>query len=105
MANLLRLLGMAIAFFIGIGIALVVLDANEDSDIVAAWLDVCRFLTAPFDDIFDLARGKEHLQIAINWGIAALVYFAVSLLLARLLARAGSGTARARRRLGRRRAT
>jgi UDP-N-acetylmuramyl pentapeptide phosphotransferase/UDP-N-acetylglucosamine-1-phosphate transferase len=88
MANALRMLGLAIVFVIGIGIALVVLDANEDSDIVAAWLDVCRFLTGPFDDIFDLERGKEHLQIAINWGIAALVYFAICLVLSRLLGRA-----------------
>jgi UDP-N-acetylmuramyl pentapeptide phosphotransferase/UDP-N-acetylglucosamine-1-phosphate transferase len=104
MAGALRLLGMAFVFVIGIGIALVVLDANEDSDVVAAWLDVCRFLTGPFDDIFDLERGKEHLQIAINWGIAALVYFALCVLLSRLAARAGSGTAGVRRRLSRRRA-
>jgi hypothetical protein len=104
MAGALRLLGMVIVFVIGIGIALVALDANEDSAIVGAWLDVARFLTEPFDDIFNLERGKEHLQIAINWGIAALVYFAICVVLSRLAARAGSGTARARRRLSRRRA-
>ena len=87
MAAALRFLGMAIVFFIGIGIALVVLDANEDSDIVAAWLDGCRWLVGPFRDIFDLERGKEHLQIAINWGIAAVVYFAICVLLSRLLGR------------------
>ena len=89
MATLLRLIGFGIVFVIGIGIALVVLDANEDSAIVEAWLDVCRFLVAPFDDIFDLERGKEHEQIAINWGIAAVVYLAIAMLLARLAARAG----------------
>jgi hypothetical protein len=88
MASALRLLGMVIVFVIGIGIALVALEANEDSTIVSAWLDVCRFLTEPFDDIFDLERGKEHLQIAVNWGIAALVYFAVCVLLSRLAGRA-----------------
>jgi hypothetical protein len=87
MASALRLLGMALVFFIGIGIALVALEANEDSEIVAAWLDACRFLTGPFDDIFDLERGKEHLQIAINWGIAAVVYFALCVLAARVLGR------------------
>ena len=87
MSSALRMLGLAIVFVIGIGIALVALEANEDSDIVAAWLDVCRFLTGPFDDIFDLEKGKEHLQIAINWGIAALVYFAICLVLSRLLGR------------------
>ena len=88
MAGAVRMVGMAIVFVIGIGIALVVLDANEDSDIVRAWLDVCRFLTEPFDEIFDLRRGKEELQIAINWGIAALVYFAACMVVARLLGRA-----------------
>ena len=88
MGGVLRLAGMAIAFFIAIGIALVALDANEDSQIVHAWLDGCRWLVAPFDDIFDLRRGKEHLQIAINWGIAAVVYYALATLLARLAGRA-----------------
>ena len=88
MAGALRLLGMALVFVIGIGIALVVLDANEDSAIVSAWLDVARFLTEPFDDIFDLEPGKEHEQIAINWGIAAIVYFAICVVLARLAGRA-----------------
>jgi hypothetical protein len=87
MAAVLRFAGMAIAFFIAIGIALVALDANEDSDIVKAWLDGCRWLVAPFDDIFDLRRGREHLQIAINWGIAAVVYLAIATLLARLFRR------------------
>ena len=74
MGTVVRMIGFAVAFVIGIGIALVVLDANESSAIVEGWLDVCRFLVAPFDDIFDLERGKEHEQIAINWGIAAVVY-------------------------------
>jgi len=87
MATILRFLGMAIAFFIAIGIALVALDANEDSGLVAAWLDACRFLVGPFRDIFDLERGKEHLQTAINWGIAAIVYLVVLTVLARLVSR------------------
>ena len=88
MATLLRMIGFGIAFVIGIGIALVVLDANESSEVVEAWLDVCRFLVAPFDDIFDLERGKENEQIAINWGIAAVVYLVIALVLARLVSRA-----------------
>ena len=92
------MLGMAIAFVIAIGIALVVLDAKESNDIVRVWLDVCRVLTEPFQGIFDLERGKEHLQIGINWGIAALVYLAVAMLLARLLRRMrGPGFMRRRR--------
>ena len=87
-ATVLRMIGFGIAFVIVIGIVLVVLDANEDSALVEAWLDVCRFLTDPFRGIFDLEPGKEHEQIAINWGIAAIVYVVVASVLARLLGRA-----------------
>ena len=88
-AGFVALLGMAIAFVIVIGIALVVLDAKESNDIVAIWLDVARFFTDPFQGIFNLERGKEHLQTGINWGIAALVYWLAAMLLARVLRGAG----------------
>ncbi len=87
LAGLVGLLGMAVAFVIAIGIALVVLDARETNDVVRVWLDVARFLTEPFHGLFDLERGKEDLQLGINWGIAAVVYAAVALLVARLLRR------------------
>jgi hypothetical protein len=89
MATVVRMIGFGVAFFIAIGIALVVLDANESSDVVSWWLDACRFLVDPFDEIFDLERGKEHEQIAINWGIAAVVYFLIASVIARLIGRAG----------------
>ena len=98
MGAALRLAGMAVAFFIAIGIGLVALDANEDSQLVHAWLEGCRWLVAPFNDIFDLRRGKEHLQIAINWGIAAVVYYLLAMLLARLVARVRRPRFRFRRR-------
>ncbi len=97
-AGLLALLGLAVAFVIGVGIALVVLDARETNDVVRTWLDVARWLTEPFRGLFDLERGKEHLQIAINWGIAALVYLVVATVLSRLLRRAGGGSFLRRRR-------
>jgi drug/metabolite transporter (DMT)-like permease len=101
LAGLVAALGMAVAFVIAIGIALVVLDAKESNDIVRTWLDVARFLTDPFRGIFDLERGKEHLQIGINWGIAALVYLAVAMLIARLLRRTGGPSFLRRRRTAR----
>ncbi len=91
LAGLVATLGMAVFFVIAIGIALVVLDARETNDIVSTWLDVSRWLTDPFRGIFDLERGKEHLQIAINWGIAALVYLLIATVIARLLRSAGGG--------------
>jgi hypothetical protein len=89
LAGLFALLGMAIAFVIAIGIALVCLDARESNDIVRVWLDVSRWLVDPFRGIFDLERGKEHLQTAINWGIAALVYWLAGMLIARVLGAVG----------------
>ena len=84
-AGFVAFLGMAVVFVIAIGIALVVLDARETNDIVTVWLDVARFLTEPFHGMFDLERGKEDLQLGINWGLAALVYFVVAMVLARVL--------------------
>ncbi|HEV2061224.1 MAG TPA: hypothetical protein VGR12_00115 [Solirubrobacteraceae bacterium] len=86
-AGVVMFLGLAVAFVIGVGIALVALDAKESNDIVGVWLDVCRFLTDPFRGIFDLERGREHLQIGINWGIAALAYLLAAILVARVLRR------------------
>ena len=87
-ASAVAFLGMAVAFVIGIGIALEVLDAQKSNDIVTVWLDVARWLTTPFHGMFDLERGKEHLQLGVNWGLAALVYWLVAMLLARVI-RAG----------------
>jgi hypothetical protein len=78
---------MAVAFVIAIGITLVVLDAKESNDIVSVWLDVSGWLTEPFQGMFDLERGKEHLQTGINWGIAALVYLVAAIVVSRLLSR------------------
>ena len=89
LAGIVAMLGMAVAFVIAIGIALVVLDANESSGLVSGWLDACRFLVTPFDDVFDLERGREHEQIAINWGIAAVVYLVVASVAGRVLDRVG----------------
>jgi hypothetical protein len=83
------MVGFGIAFVIAVGIALVVLDANEDAELVDAWLDVARFFTDPFRSIFDLERGKEDLQIAINWGIAAVVYAVLGSVLGGIIGRAG----------------
>jgi hypothetical protein len=81
-ARLVRLVGGLVFAVIALGILLVVVEANEGNAIVGAILDLDRFLVRPFRDVFDLERGREHLQIAINWGIAAVVYFVVAALIA-----------------------
>ncbi len=85
LTNLIRTVAGLIAGVLAVGILLVVLNADEENRIVSAVLDVGRFFQDPFGRMFDLERGKEHLQIAINWGIAAAVYLAVGIALATLL--------------------
>ena len=76
-------LGVAgfIAGIIVLGILLVLAGANQANTIVDLILDIGRFFAAPFDDLFPQADPKEN--ILVNWGIAALFYAAVGLLVAR----------------------
>ena len=67
------------------GILLVVLEANRDNGIVNALLDAGEFLVEPFDNVFDIKKHKT--EVAVNWGLAALVYAIVGGLIARLLRR------------------
>ena len=95
LAGIVAFIGMAVAFVIVIGIALVLLDARPTNDIVETWLDVSRWLTEPFHGIFDLENNKT--QLAVNWGLAALVYLLAAMLVSRLMLRAGGGTFTRRR--------
>jgi hypothetical protein len=85
LARLVSLVAGAVAAVIVVGILLVVLEANRDNTIVNALLDAARFLAGPFDNVFDLARHKT--QVAVNWGLAAVVYLIAGRFVARLLAR------------------
>ena len=62
-----------------------VLEANRDNGIVDALLSAGEFLVEPFDNVFDLKRRK--VEVAVNWGLAALVYALVGGLIASLLRR------------------
>ena len=84
------------------GILIHVLGANTSNAIVSFLDDAARWLTQPFHGIFNLDNAKA--QIAVNWGLAAVVYAIVGGLVARLLARSGRG-GRLRRPLRRRAAT
>ena len=68
-----------------LGIVLVVLGANTSNAIVEAVRDAARFLAGPFDGLFTLDSNKA--EKAVNWGIAAVVWYAVAHLIARLLLR------------------
>jgi hypothetical protein len=85
LARIVGLAGAAVAIAIVAGIVLVVSDANPRNDIVEAVTDVARWLSGPFHGLFDLESNKG--QVALNWGLAAVVYYAIARVIVRLLAR------------------
>src|SRR3954451_19474036 len=81
-ARVLRAIGTIVAAILVAGILLVLLGANRGNDIVSVVLDAARWLAGPFDGLFQVDRHKT--EIAVNWGLAAIVYFGISRFLARL---------------------
>ena len=65
------------------GILLVVLKANPTNSIVSEVHSWARSLAGPFDGIFSFHNA--HTAIAVNWGIAAVVYSLAGGLIARLI--------------------
>jgi hypothetical protein len=75
----------AVALILVLGIVLVALEANQSNDIVQVVRDVATFLAGPFDGLFTLDSNKA--EKAVNWGIAAVVWYGLGRLIARLLLR------------------
>jgi len=86
LARMVRMLTTAVVAVIVIGIVLHVLDANAGNAFVSAVHDVSGWLVTPFKGIFSFK--DNDLQIAVNWGLAALVYAIVGGFLSRVLANA-----------------
>ena len=84
-ARVIRMIAMLVVAVIALGIVLVVLDANSSTAIVGWIEDAARWLTTPFHGLFNLDDHK--LETAVNWGIAAVVYYLVAHLIARAFAR------------------
>jgi hypothetical protein len=75
LARVVDLVVAVVAAIIAAGVLLVVLEANPANDIVDAVLDAARWLVGPFEDFFTLDDDK--LQVAVNWGLALVVYVLV----------------------------
>jgi hypothetical protein len=95
LARIVRLAAGVIAAIIAAGIILVVLKANPTNEVVNAVHDAARALVGPFDGMFTLDSSRA--TIALNWGIAAVVYLIIGALVARLIAMIGIAGARGRR--------
>jgi hypothetical protein len=95
LARLVRLIAWVVAAIIVAGILLVVLKANPTNSVVSAVHDTAHTLIGPFGGMFKLH--KARVGVAVNWGIAALVYLILGYLLARLIAMIGALAIRRRR--------
>ncbi|MEO8687959.1 MAG: hypothetical protein ABI611_07035 [Solirubrobacteraceae bacterium] len=85
LARVLEIVVAVVAVIIALDVLLVVLEANPANDIVKLVHDAGRWLAGPFKDVFTLDDRK--LEVAVNWGIALLVYVVVGRLVAGLLRR------------------
>ena len=79
------LAGTIVALILIVGILLVVLGANHANELVKAVRSAARFLAGPFDGLFSLDSHKA--STAVDWGIAAVVWYALARLIGRLILR------------------
>jgi len=83
---LVRVVQLVVSIVVAIivaGILLVVLKANPANSIVSEVHSWARWLAGPFDGMFSLHSAND--AIAVNWGITAVVYLFVGVLIARLI--------------------
>jgi hypothetical protein len=85
LANVIDVVVAVAAVIIALDVVLVVLEANPFNDIVELVHDAGRWVVGPFKDTFSLDDAK--LEVAVNWGIALIVYVAVGRFVASLLRR------------------
>jgi hypothetical protein len=85
LARIVRTVASLVALVLVVGILLFVLGANQSNGIVSAVMDAARWLAGPFDGMFSLDSAKW--EIAVNWGIAAIVYSIVGSVISTLIAR------------------
>jgi hypothetical protein len=88
LVRLVRLVASIVLAILVVGILLYVLDANPSNTIVAHLHDWGRWLAGPFRDLF--SPHDRKLRLAVNWGIAAVVYAIAASVVTRVL-EAGSG--------------
>jgi amino acid transporter len=85
LARIVSLITAVVVGIIVIGILLTLFDANKDNQVVKWVLDAGKFLVGPFKDVFKPDSAKT--KVAVNWGLAAVIYAFVGGLVVRLLRR------------------
>src|SRR3954470_5954127 len=96
LAGVIRAATAVVVGILVVAILLIVLDANASNQIVSWFHDAGSWLAGPFKNLFSIHNHK--VEVAVNWGIAALVYGFVGRFVARMLARAADGAFRGRAR-------
>jgi hypothetical protein len=84
-ARAVMLVGTAVLVVLVVGIALVVLGANHSNELVKAVHSAAQFLAGPFDGLFTLHGHRA--TVALDWGIAAVVWYLLARFIARLIVR------------------
>jgi hypothetical protein len=90
LARVVQFVVSIVVLIIVAGILLVVLDANPTNSIVSEVHSWAHSLAGPFDGMFSFH--SANTAIAVNWGIAVVVYLFAGVLIARLI----GGTQRSR---------
>jgi hypothetical protein len=85
LARAIILAATVVALILVAGIVLIALEANRSNDIVQVVRDAASFLAGPFDGLFTLDSNKA--EKAVNWGLAAVVWYALGRLIAGLMLR------------------
>ncbi len=83
LVRVVQLVVSVVVLIIIAGILLVVLKANPANSIVSEVHSWAHWLAGPFDGMFSFR--SANTAIAVNWGIAAIVYLLVGGLIARLI--------------------
>jgi hypothetical protein len=86
LGRVVRLVVSVVVLILVVGILLVVLKANPTNTIVSEVHGWARSLAGPFDGMFSFHNAR--VAVAVNWGIAAVVYLFVGGLIVRLIGRA-----------------
>jgi hypothetical protein len=85
-ARVIRMIAGVVAALLVAAILLRVLGANPHNVIVSDIHDIGQTLAGPFKNLFSVGSAKATL--AINWGIAAIVYLVLGHAVASVIARA-----------------
>jgi hypothetical protein len=92
LARIVRIAAAVVCGIIALAVVFILLDANASNSIVSTVRDWGKTLAGPFDGIFHLDSAKW--TVALNYGIAILVYGIVAALVVRLLASVSAGRGR-----------